>query len=706
MVKNSVILGNYSVITEIKKDPIFTWVKATELPNAKSVLLQILHAELSSGLLKDVFDFFDTFSALGNKTKFFLPEYILSDQDIRMGVVYRHAAFQPLPEAIRKTPQKALDWWNEVIEQLHYLHQRDLVHGYVSPENFVIINESIFLINFGYAPLLRSGSRIALQTVGEYCAPEVKTTYLLTPQADIYSFAKTVGYCHPQIKETEWYQKLTEGNLENRPRKIRDVSPQLSQIVNKKTSDIISKYRLTADTEPKQGGAVNGAGNFPEGKAVLITAIPNEGYVFDHWNGDIISKENPFHLTIERDQHIIAVFAKDMTAYYALTAICEPLEGGTIVGDGTYLRSTMARITANAFEEYAFERWEGDENGQENPKEILIDREKHIKAIFRKKKYHLRIQAVPIEGGNVFGEGDYTPNQVIKISAFPAMKYFFEYWSGDATGKANPQIITMDAEKNITAHFSRNYTIEINAIPLEGGTISGGGSYTKMQSSLIKAFPAEGYEFDHWDGDIVSNKNPIAIEIDNDKKITAVFLKKERKNALGSRIFSLEIRLEPTYTGKISVNNEYITTIKTFPEGSIIDLKAEPSNLWEWAFEKWSGDIIGTANPISLEMNSNKMIIAHFKTTIWVNEFELKIKVEPKEGGKVIENEEYLKGNVVKIEAIPNSGWKFAYWSGDMEGYSQKVRIIMDSPKKVIAHFIKNDSEEKDVVSILPLWAR
>ncbi len=45
-------------------------------------------------------------------------------------------------------------------------------------------------------------------------------------------------------------------------------------------------FTLTLNAEPEEGGTVEGAGEYPEGEEVTITASPAENFEFDYWSGD------------------------------------------------------------------------------------------------------------------------------------------------------------------------------------------------------------------------------------------------------------------------------------------------------------------------------------------------------------------------------------------------------------------------------------
>jgi hypothetical protein len=74
--------------------------------------------------------------------------------------------------------------------------------------------------------------------------------------------------------------------------------------------------------------------------------------------------------------------------------------------------------------------------------------------------------------------------------------------------------------------ITTSYYLSLSAVPQEGGTLSGAGSYSSGSTVTIKAIPAEGYEFVRWieDGAEISTSVTYSFSLYNDRRLEAVFI--------------------------------------------------------------------------------------------------------------------------------------------------------------------------------------
>jgi hypothetical protein len=113
---------------------------------------------------------------------------------------------------------------------------------------------------------------------------------------------------------------------------------------------------LELHTADSAMGSVQGGGWYLDSSYITITAVPERGYRFTHWNdGDAT---NPRTILLTHDTAFTAYFEE---AFYTLASNAEPEEGGTVRGGGTYRDGDTATLVAMPNEGYAFVGWhDGD----------------------------------------------------------------------------------------------------------------------------------------------------------------------------------------------------------------------------------------------------------------------------------------------------------------------------------------------------------
>jgi hypothetical protein len=226
----------------------------------------------------------------------------------------------------------------------------------------------------------------------------------------------------------------------------------------------------------------------------------------------------------------------------------------------------------------------------------------------------------------------------------------------------------MDANKSVTATFKPiEYTLTVN--------ISGSGSVTKNPDKTtyhygdvvqLTATADTGWNFSAWSGDLSGAENPKSITIDGNKSVTATFIQNE---------YTLLV----TVNGSGSVSKS--PDMGTYHYGDVVQLTATAET--DWNFSAWSGDLTGTGNPKSITIDGNKSVTATFA------QGEYSLTITSVGGGHVTvdNNGPYHYGDVVHLTAVPDAGWSFSVWSGDLTSSANPESITIDGNKSVTANF-------------------
>lgn len=129
-------------------------------------------------------------------------------------------------------------------------------------------------------------------------------------------------------------------------------------------------------------------------------------------------------------------------------------------------------------------------------------------------------------------DGYYYTGETVTITAKPYPGYKFVGWyKGDtlvSTDATYTFVVT--GKTHWTARFAplSNYTVNVKALPANGGTVTGGGTYVEGTAATLTATANEGWEFVGWfkDGSKVSDNASYAVSVADDKKtFTAKFEK-------------------------------------------------------------------------------------------------------------------------------------------------------------------------------------
>lgn len=126
-----------------------------------------------------------------------------------------------------------------------------------------------------------------------------------------------------------------------------------------------------------------------------------------------------------------------------------------------------------------------------------------------------------------------------------------------------------------------------------------------------------------------------------------------------------------------------------FDYGAPVQLTAAPDS--GWMFSQWSGGLTGNNNPDTVIMDSDVTVTAVFLTEY----VTLTINIIGNGTVNVTPNlPQYPRDTLVELFAIPDSGWTFLYWSGNLYGSQNPDTILMNGDKTVNAHFAVTGVEE------------
>jgi uncharacterized repeat protein (TIGR02543 family) len=393
---------------------------------------------------------------------------------------------------------------------------------------------------------------------------------------------------------------------------------------------VLTVNKTGAGTVTSGSAGINCGGDCSEtynaGSGVVLTAAPSVGYVFSSWTGADSVAGDTCTVTLNGNRTVTANFTAQN---HALTISSDGTGSGTVSSNGTgiscpadctesYPARTVVTLTAAPNAGSTFSVWTGADvaNSTATTCTVTMSAVKNVKATFVLTNYLLTIS----KGGN--GKGTIAANGIdcpgdctesypggtsVSMTATPAADSTFTNWTVDATGTTNPYSLTMNSVKNVTANFAlKTYTLT-TAVSGQGAISPAAGPHTHNSGDSVEitATAGQGWKFDHWTGDFSGSQNPMAVTIDGNKTVTAVFVQIPA---------SFTLQVTKTGNGTVTANGNLINCgqdcSQTYANGTSVTLSAAPAA--GYVFQGWGDAISGTSTPATLTMDAEKTVNAFF----------------------------------------------------------------------------------------------
>ncbi|MCP4698322.1 MAG: DUF1566 domain-containing protein [Gammaproteobacteria bacterium] len=291
-------------------------------------------------------------------------------------------------------------------------------------------------------------------------------------------------------------------------------------------------HTLAANVTPAGSGSVSRTPDksvYAVGYTVTLGATPAACHVFDAWSGDCTGGNPSCTLTMDGDKSVSASFSKPRYAL-SVTALHGTVTRSPDAAD--YECGASVTLTALPESGYRFLGWQGA--GIADPASaavsVTLNAARQVTALFELQAYPPpALTLSPPGGGSLALSPDrtqYSHGESVTLSATPAACHVFNAWSGDCAG-GNPVCdLTMDAEKSVTATFSKpRYALSVTA---EYGMVTrspDAADYECGTPVTLTAQPETGYRFLNWQGEGISDPaNPtVTVTLNAARQVTARF---------------------------------------------------------------------------------------------------------------------------------------------------------------------------------------
>ncbi|MES2587492.1 MAG: ELWxxDGT repeat protein [Bacteroidota bacterium] len=144
--------------------------------------------------------------------------------------------------------------------------------------------------------------------------------------------------------------------------------------------------------------------------------------------------------------------------------------------------------------------------------------------------YVITTSSAPSNGGTTSGDGTYNENESVTVNAIANTNFTFTNWtiSGNIVSTSASYTFPAVSNMDLVANFSSTlptFTITTSALPSNGGTTSGDGTYELNETVDLSAIANTGFTFTNWtiSGNIVSTSASYSFPAIADVNIVANF---------------------------------------------------------------------------------------------------------------------------------------------------------------------------------------
>ena len=270
-----------------------------------------------------------------------------------------------------------------------------------------------------------------------------------------------------------------------------------------------NKMVLTIQTEGKGVVQVNPPGYvYDPGTVVTLTAVPDPGWELEKWVGNVEPgfppNANPVTVTMNQNETVVAKF-----------------------------RSTAPQVKLNI--------------------QVLG-------------LGHVEVKPEPSEAGT------YDQGTVVTLTAVPDTNtWVFKEWQGDISDTVNPVTFAVDSNMTVTAAFASifpQFTLTTQVVGMGQITVDPKpilGTYDSLQTVVVTAQPALGWQFAGWSGDLTGTANPDTVVMDTNKTVIATFTEIN----LGTHTLAIDTTWDLYDAVMFANNNSTIDTIMLATGGGV-----------------------------------------------------------------------------------------------------------------------------------------
>ncbi len=236
-------------------------------------------------------------------------------------------------------------------------------------------------------------------------------------------------------------------------------------------------------------------------------------------------------------------------------------------------------------------------------------------------------------------------------------------------------MITYIATIDIVSGGITEYTVNVTAEPEEGGTVSGGGTFTSGQSCTVTATPNDNYTFTNWteNGTVVSTNASYTFNVTANRNLVAHF-------TYVPQTYTINVSANPNNGGNVSGGGSY-------QEGQSCTVVATPNA--NYTFTNWTenGNVVSTNASYTFNVTANRTLVANF--TYVTPTYTISVSANPNNGGNVTGDGTYQEGQSCTVVATPAANYTFTNWTegGTVVSTNASYTFTVNANRTLVANF-------------------
>lgn len=287
---------------------------------------------------------------------------------------------------------------------------------------------------------------------------------------------------------------------------------------------------------------------------------------------------------------------------------------------------------------------------------------------------------------------DYNTGDTCTVIAQAQSGYRFVNWTenGEVVSTNARYSFTVTESRDLIANFEQetvpSYTITVTATPNAGGTVTGGGSYTRGSSCTLTATPNEGYNFVKW----TKGSSTASVSTNPTYTFSVTGAATYKANFAEDVVnYDVVTRSDPSDGGTTTGGGR-------FRDGESCTIRATANT--GYAFVEWQDGTthtrVSTNSEYTFTVNENKSYIAMFEVTtprytVTTDvDFDSSLDLDGT-AGTITGGGQYESGTTCTLTATAREGFRFNGWTGiPTDRQDPTITFTVTNNVTCTAHFL------------------